>query len=240
VQRLRALKFGTKLYAAFGLIIAGTLVFGALAKSTMDAVEVKGPAYNDIVSAKDLIADVLPPPEYIIESYLVVYQLANTTDTTEIATLTKHLTELKAQYDDRHTFWIDALHDKGLRTALLDQSFKPAIAFYDTVDKAFLPAIERGDRVTAQRLANGELKAIYNEHRAGIDSVVTQATALQAKVEKNATSLISGRVRMLLVTLFALSLVGLAIVTWVVRSQRQPLRNKTQMSNCDHTVEVHY
>ncbi|MDQ1522028.1 MAG: methyl-accepting chemotaxis protein [Actinomycetota bacterium] len=240
MQRLRALKFGTKLYAAFGLIIMGTLVFGALAKSTMDAVQVKGPAYNDIVSAKDLIADVLPPPEYVIESYLVVYQLSNTTDATEIATLTKHLTELKAQFDDRHTYWVDALHDQGLRKALLDDSTKPALEFYKVVESDFLPAVQRGDHAAAERLANGKLKDLYNTHRSAINDVVTQATALQAKVEKNATSLISGRVRMLVLTLFALSLAGLAIVVWVVRSLRQPLRNMRHMADGDLAVDVDY
>jgi methyl-accepting chemotaxis protein len=240
VQRLRALKFGTKLYLAFSLIIAGTLVFGALAKSTMDAVQVKGPAYTDIVSAKDLIADVLPPPEYILESYLVVYQLANATDATEVATLTKHLHELRSQYDDRHGYWLEALHDQGLRTALLEQSFKPAIEFYDTVDKVFLPAIERGDRATAQRLATGDLKDLYGAHRKGIDSVVAQATELQAKVEGNAKSLISSRLRVLLLTLVALMLAGFAIVTIVVRSLRRPLREMRRMADGDLTVDVDY
>jgi methyl-accepting chemotaxis protein len=234
------LKFGTKLYVAFGLIIAGTLVFGALAKSTMDAVEVKGPAYNDIVQAKDLVADVLPPPEYIIESYLTVYQLANTTDRAEIATLTKHLEELQGQYDDRHKFWIEDLTDVGLRQSLLKDSYAPAVKFYDAVDNEFLPAIERGDTVTATTLANGKLKTLYGQHRKAIDSVVTQATDLQAKVEGNATSLIGSRTRTLVLTIVFLALVSFGLVTWVVRSLRRPLKEMRLMANGDLTVDVHY
>ena len=40
-------------------------------------VRVNGPLYHDIVTDKDLIADILPPPQYIIESYLVALQIAN-------------------------------------------------------------------------------------------------------------------------------------------------------------------
>ena len=35
---------------------------------------------KEIVQGKDLIADVQPPPEYIIESYLLVLQMVDETD----------------------------------------------------------------------------------------------------------------------------------------------------------------
>jgi methyl-accepting chemotaxis protein len=38
-------------------------------------VQVNGPLYQRIVEGKDIVADILPPPEYIIESYLVVLQM---------------------------------------------------------------------------------------------------------------------------------------------------------------------
>ena len=38
---------------------------------TLDFVKVNGPIYKNIRAGKDIIADVLPPPKYIIESYLI-------------------------------------------------------------------------------------------------------------------------------------------------------------------------
>ena len=46
----------------------------------INEVKVNGPLYRQIVEGKDLIADILPPPEYIIESYLTAYELAEQTD----------------------------------------------------------------------------------------------------------------------------------------------------------------
>ena len=46
------------------------LIFCATTWYTIDQVRVQGKIYEQIVSGKDLIADVLPPPEYIIEAYL--------------------------------------------------------------------------------------------------------------------------------------------------------------------------
>ena len=53
----------------------GFTVYGAVSFHTLNALKVNGPLYQDIVQNKDLVADVLPPPEYIIESYLVTLQM---------------------------------------------------------------------------------------------------------------------------------------------------------------------
>ena len=62
----------TQIAIMLGVLVLGMLVFGAWSFRTLGQVEVNGPIYRDIVRGKDLVADVLPPPSYIIESYLVV------------------------------------------------------------------------------------------------------------------------------------------------------------------------
>jgi methyl-accepting chemotaxis protein len=46
----------------------GIVVFGTVAYLAINKVKVGGPIYKQVVEGKDLIADILPPPEYIIES----------------------------------------------------------------------------------------------------------------------------------------------------------------------------
>lgn len=70
-------KVRTQLAIMLGVLIVGMLIFGVWSFRTLGQVEVNGPIYHDIVRGKDLVADVLPPPNYIIESYLVVLQLAD-------------------------------------------------------------------------------------------------------------------------------------------------------------------
>lgn len=43
-------------------IVAGLLLFGALAAWTLETLRVNSPLYGRIVQGKDLIADILPPP----------------------------------------------------------------------------------------------------------------------------------------------------------------------------------
>ena len=56
------------------------VVYGALSFKTLNELKVNGQLYQRIIQGKDLIADVLPPPEYIIESYLLALQLTTTTE----------------------------------------------------------------------------------------------------------------------------------------------------------------
>lgn len=240
MERVRSLKFTTKLYGAFGLVIVGLLAFGMLTRSTMQAVEVRGPSYNEIVSAKDLVADVLPPPEYIIESYLVVHEMAGATSASEIDALKARLVSLRKDYDTRHRYWVDTLEDPQLRTSLLKDSYRAAVKFYAEVDDKFLPAIERGDHATAEALVRGDLKRLYQTHRDAIDKVVEQSTAWQQRTEKHAANLIAERSRLIVLTLLVLLAATFGIVTVVTRSLRKPLREMRRIADGDLTVTVDY
>src|SRR5881394_381508 len=88
----------TVLVAVFGILF---LVFVALVYTTLDTVRVKGRLYNQIVLGKDLIADILPPPEYIIESYLVTLEMENETDAARIQQLIERGNRLRFEYENR-------------------------------------------------------------------------------------------------------------------------------------------
>ncbi len=48
------------------ILISGFSIFGVLTAYVLNTVSVNGPVYKRIVEGKDIVADVLPPPEYII------------------------------------------------------------------------------------------------------------------------------------------------------------------------------
>ena len=67
----------TRFLILIGCFVAGFSLYGAWSFKALNEIQVNGPIYQRIVQSKDLIADILPPPEYIIESYLVCLQMAN-------------------------------------------------------------------------------------------------------------------------------------------------------------------
>ena len=64
-----------RLFILIGIFLVGFVVSGAFLLMTISQIKVNGPIYHGIVQKKDLLADILPPPEYLLESYLVTFQM---------------------------------------------------------------------------------------------------------------------------------------------------------------------
>ena len=77
MNELRNVSVKVKLAGLIGIAVAGFVIFGMYADSTVSQAGVTGPYYKNIVKAKDVISDILPPPMYIVESYLIVMQLVD-------------------------------------------------------------------------------------------------------------------------------------------------------------------
>ncbi|HEY4177782.1 MAG TPA: methyl-accepting chemotaxis protein [Kofleriaceae bacterium] len=198
------------------MCLLGFAAFAIVAKRTLDETQVKGPLYGQIIDAKDVIADVLPPPKYIIESYLIVLQLTEETNPTEIARLKSRSLQLKTEYETQHQYWTSksaVLPDK-IRTALLVTSHAPAEEFFKVRDNEFMPLIDSQNRDAARKLANDRMKTIYNEHRVAVDDVVSLSRDYAAKTEARAEASTSSSEMWLVI--LGLCVAGLVIVMGVV------------------------
>ena len=142
------ISIGKKLILLLATFIVGYTTFGFISFSTLNELRINGGLYNQIIMSKDLIADVLPPPGYIIESYLDVLQAADETDPAKMDYFFKELKRLENDYNERHQFWINEtlLEQGALRDAMLKGAYNPAIKFYNIVFGQFIPALQSGNR----------------------------------------------------------------------------------------------
>lgn len=95
---LRNLSIRAKLALLTVFLLLLLFTNSLLNRQTLNQVKVMGPIYTEIASGKDLIADILPPPAYIIESYLTSHALADSetpAETAELPTSTKSLTSFR-------------------------------------------------------------------------------------------------------------------------------------------------
>ncbi|MDR2941006.1 MAG: methyl-accepting chemotaxis protein [Treponema sp.] len=216
---------GKKLMILLLVFIIGYTIFGVVSFSTLDVLRIRGNLYNQIVMSKDLIADVLPPPGYIIESYLDVLQLVDETDPARMDYFFSELKRLQADYNERHQFWLnEPLLEQGeLRDAMLKGAYDPAIQFYDIVFNKFIPALQRGDRKYAGELAQGDLKALYSTHRKSVDQVVQGATEKYKNVENRADMTIRRGTKVLFIIAFSVIAVAAIIIYFVIVSIRKPI-----------------
>lgn len=60
-------------------VVVAMAISLAVAFITIEKVKIKSPTYDAIILSKDLIADILPPPEYIIETNLVTHLMLQAT-----------------------------------------------------------------------------------------------------------------------------------------------------------------
>src|SRR5215510_11611226 len=114
----------------FGLVVTlGCVAVVWTGVSALSQLKVNGPVYRQIVLGKDLIADILPPPEYVIESYLEATLALN-----DPASLEEHrarLTQLHKEYNDRHEYWgqIEDFDDVN-KQLIVEESYGHVLQFY--------------------------------------------------------------------------------------------------------------
>jgi methyl-accepting chemotaxis protein len=229
MERFQNLKIQAKLWLLTSVFCVGLLIHGYFACATVNQVKVNGPIYHTIADGKDLIEDILPPPEYIIESYLVVLQMVDESDRTALDRLVGRCRSLRSDYESRHSFWLKELPEGRMKQALTAKSYQPAMQFFEIRDRQFIPAVLRGDRKQAQELAQGVLKQAYNRQRDAIDEVVAMANEQGRHEEQKAADLVNERTAALIGLGMGLTLIGCVLTLICSRVIAGPL---------DETVKV--
>ncbi|MDP1664650.1 MAG: methyl-accepting chemotaxis protein [Methylobacter sp.] len=197
-------------------LVIGFSLFGFATFKAMNTVNVNGPIYQRIVQSKDIIADVLPPPEYIIESYLVALQLSQAVDPAEISALVTRFRTLKTEFESRHHYWSEQSLEQELQVSLLDRSYRAAQTFYNEAGQHFLPSIQAGDR-DGSSASLVQMRRAYEDHRGAIDDVVKHTTARNIEDESQARNTIQ-EYKIFLAGIFVFS-VAMAIVLTVLISR---------------------
>jgi len=159
----------------FGIVVAvgfaAVVLTGTVALTKL---KVGGPVYSQISLGKDLVADILPPPEYVLESYLEVTLALDNPG--ELAQHHVRLTQLHKEYDERRVYWKDQPVDDGIKKLLTETSDAQVGEFWDQTENVLLPALSRGDQKAA-RQAYVAISKAYAAHRAVIDQIVAAANA---------------------------------------------------------------
>jgi len=138
--------------------------------------------YTDIVHGKDLVADILPPPAYIIESYLAAYEMReNINNPAKSDQIAQYIRDrLMRDYLNSYDYWkknsIYIESDEMMKTELLDKSLVSAEKFYKTLNEEYIPAVKRRDLNKANMIMADKLQPYYADHRNHIDNLIKMAS----------------------------------------------------------------
>jgi methyl-accepting chemotaxis protein len=224
---IRQVGVARRLGILVGIFLLGFGLFGVWSFKTTHELAVNGPLYGRIVLGKDVIADILPPPEFVIESYLVGYQLLEAAEPGRQDALVARMQKLKAEYDDRHKYWQQQVLDKDIAEGILQKTHAPALEFYGAVFNALIPAVKRGDQEAA-RAAMNRVSQHYAVHLAQVNQLVDITAKRLADDEALARERI-GTANTLMIAMFVLSVAGGVLVSVLIaRSIVAPLNKAVE------------
>ena len=111
-----------------GMVVVTLAVLVGLDQA-FERVRINGPLYKAIDGGQAVVADILPPPLFIVESHLAVFELIDAQahgDTTRVGLLESRLREREADFEARHQEWMRRLPPGEVKSALVDASYAPS------------------------------------------------------------------------------------------------------------------
>lgn len=146
----------------------------------LNELKVGGQLYGKIKLGNDLVADILPPPAYVIEAFLEATLARQHPDA--VAVHRERISKLRKDYDDRYEFWRQSSLAPDLKIKLTQDSHREVLTFFAAIDTQLLPALARSDSSAADRAYRAVEKA-YASHRAVIDDTVQRTTRMNEATE---------------------------------------------------------
>ena len=182
-----------KLVAGFALLFLGSLAgIPTLSYVLTEPIRIGGQLYNQIAHEKDLLAAVLPPPAYLIEThYMVTSVMVDAVQTSisgssqvsnagEGKRLVEQIPRLLKEYNETHAqFAKSALTDTRL-LPLLEESDRHVRSYFNVLTKNFMPILDSGD-LAKIRSEYEQMAKAYAEHRRAIDALWSKPTKAPAR-----------------------------------------------------------
>ncbi len=189
----------SRLMSIFGIIVtAGLLAAFAIQNYSLNTLKVDGPLYHSIAERKDFVADMLPPPLFVVEAYAAAYE-ANFHEERRADALAR-IGELKKQFDVSRSRWQEANLSNEERDVFEHRLLTSADTFWSVVTGDFMnvvgkdytavdPVMEKlADSYLAERNAVIELnrlateKLTIDEDYAGAESAFLSSFAMIAGI----------------------------------------------------------
>ena len=199
---------GAKLVVA--LILAAILIVGV----AVSYIRFGGPLHKQNLLQDELLADILPPPAFVVEPYL--HATWSLTDPAHAVHAKAELAEERALFEQRKAYWATAPVPDELRNEV-QATIGTADAFWQAIDQRFLPALEAGDTATMLRVQQEELAPAYLKQHDAVEHLVERSTAYRAALMENADRLVF----ILIAAFAAIACAVLAIVLFAARMIRQ-------------------
>ena len=215
--KLASLRISSLVIFKDGVVLLGVAVIAFVFMQTLDSVKIGGPIYNDLKENADITADILPPPMYLIETYLSLKEVADCHDKACVKTWSDNYTKTKKEFEDRAAYWAKQSLSPEV-TAALKEVEDTADTMFHMAEKKVLSAAEGGngaDAAPAMEIVSG----LYQDQRVAVDKLVkicaAESQVLGVRAEQAITKGVSAvylaiGIVLVVILLLAAVLIGVA------------------------------
>jgi methyl-accepting chemotaxis protein len=164
---LNQLKLRTQMLGVIGFLVLSMGLAILLGYQSLKEVMVGGSAFEDVSAHKDLAADVLPPPVYLLEAWKISLEMYALD--VPLQPLIEKGDALGKEFVARAKYWPD-VHPE-LSAVLKNKLLPSGENFIRVRDTEYIPALQSKDKARiTQALAH--LKEAYDLHRQAVDETV--------------------------------------------------------------------
>lgn len=188
-MQIARLKLSTLIVSVLTTILLAVCLFVFLNMQANKTVAINGEQYNKIIDQKDLVADVLPPPEYLIETWQLILQSV-AMNASSAGPLQQKVSVLRAEFEKRHAYWEKKLNNPEIKHLMAEQLYASGQAFFAIYDHKFIPALNAQDKKQIESALH-ELNAAYEAHRTIVDQVVIYTNKTAQTLEAETAQVIS-------------------------------------------------
>lgn len=224
---------------AAGVLLAIVAVSVIVTVFVVHEVRFGGPIERRHALQDEMLADILPPPAFVVEPYLI-----STLAVEQPGTARERLVEmrqLEREFRDREDYWRTAPVPAQQRESLA-ATIAAANRFWDAVNQRLAPAIERGDLAAMRQVHDGELAGLYRTQHLEVLKLVKQSRGWTATEERRDNLFVNAALA--IIAAFAMVTVGSLLWLRGQLSRRivRPLTQSTQvvelLSRGDFSVVV--
>ncbi len=173
--------------------------------------------------AKDVVADILPPPMYLIEMRLLLSMMMD--GSLAITDGAKRFEELAAEYNHRVDHW-SKNPPHGLEAKLLGAQHRAGQAFIIAARSQLVEPLVSGQAEVARNKLPA-VHALYLEHRSGVDETVIAANTFAADVMQDFEKTEKDATLAMLITALVAGVVVFVVYRLVLASLQKPVRAST-------------
>ncbi len=147
-----------------------------------------GPLHRQNLLQDELLADILPPPAFVVEPYLhATWAIADPAHADEALPA---LAEEETLFQQRKAYWATAPVPDELREEV-SATIGTADAFWTALDARFIPAMKAGDIETMKMVHATELTPAYRKQHNAVAHLVEQSGSYRSRLMDRAGTVVA-------------------------------------------------